>query len=109
MFGKGAELEREHNERMAKMENKKEILIEALKNDQGKMVYLKDRALKLAFIVNVKREKGNYSGTDYDNTIIEYLNFETNGYKRLEAVEEIKIRHENMTFDEIMTAIKEAK
>ena len=73
------------------------------------MVYLKDRALKLAFIVNVRRVKGNYSGNDYYNTVIDYLNFETNGYKRLEAVEEITIKHDNMTFDEVMTAIKEAK
>ncbi|MFC2984487.1 hypothetical protein ACFH1V_12770 [Acinetobacter baumannii] len=105
MFGFGADDKRWHEEKMARRANKKEILVEAIKADQGKVVYLKAQALKLSFIVDVRRSNGTRDGKDYDSTCIEYLEFDNS----LDLVKKIWIDHKIMTFDEITKAIKEAK
>lgn len=106
MFGFGADDKRWHEEKMARRANKKEILVEAVKADQGKVVYLKAQALKLSFIVDVRRSNGTRDGKNYDSTCIEYLEFDTSS---LDLVKKIWIDHTIMTFDEIIKAIKEAK
>lgn len=97
MFGIG-EAKQFHEKEMKLAELKKQTLFQALQNDSGKMVFLKENILKLAFIVGVHE-------LPQSRTKITYLRFDTKSYDPFGMTEDIFIY---MSFDEVKKAIQEA-
>lgn len=103
MFGNDEK--REHEKIICNIEAKKVMVAELLKNaNLSKIVILKKMVLKLDFIVEI-----NQCDDNENSASIKYFDFEFNKEWCINTTKTIMIKKSDMSFDDVLEAVKSAK